>query len=82
MHKGLNKWGVEASTDGSLRLGTQNQETNQYGEDFQQLKCKGTFALVGTQILQKTLNDIHKLPYMYIVHVPCFVFNHSLVPLM
>lgn len=26
------------------------------------------------QTVQKTLNDIHKLQYMYIVHVPCFVF--------
>lgn len=42
--------------------------------DRLQLKYRGMFVLAGGHTVLKTMNDIHKLSYMYIVHVPHFVF--------
>lgn len=42
--------------------------------DRLQLKYRGMFVLAGGHTVLKTMNDIHKLSYMYIVHVPRFVF--------
>lgn len=35
--------------------------------------AKASLPAAGCHTVEKTMNDIHKLQYMYIVHVPCFV---------
>lgn len=57
---------------GSVLSGTQNTKLKKKKHNKRQTDSSGTFVL--ESFIQKDIDDIHKLSYMYIVHVPCLVF--------